>query len=243
MSDYWWHAAVTAACTIRNCLVNEASLLVGHQAPWTQITNYSTEYDHLTSAWFGAIGTVPRVGNKRLLGTKNELCVVICPIFNNTKSHLVILDGHKTPSIRGGFLLIQEEVQRLSIQQIKALETKFDSNGYLLDFKSHVDEDFTLFDKVREHKHEELSTLSDSQADGSTLHMTSKINPDSHSNTFDQSQVSQIVNNADTISSSSGNISTSNTASIEPTYLNTDLASNSTDNTDIQSDVFSSVSQ
>jgi hypothetical protein len=70
--------------------------------------------------------------------------------------------------------------------------------------------------------------------------MTSKINPDSHSNTFDQSQVSKTVNNADTISSSSGNISTSNTASIEPIYLNTDSVLHSAGDSDIQSDVFSS---
>ena len=191
LSDFWWHAAVTAACTIRNCLVNDASLLVGHQSPWTQITNYSTDYDHLTSGWFGAIGTVPRVGNKRLFGTKNELCVVICPIFNDTHSHLVVLDGHRTPSIRGGFLLIQEEVQRLSIQQIKALEPKFDNDGYLLDFKSPVDQDFTLFDKVTERKYgasEQLSRTLVSELDETTLHMTSRINPGSHPATFDQSQ-------------------------------------------------------
>ena len=122
---------------------------------------------------------------------KNELCVFVTPIFDGTKSHLVVLDGHRHTCVRGGFQLLQEQAQRLSIAQVKDLEPEFDDDGYIKDFKSPSDTDFTLLDKVNNpqfvmqpnFQHPEL------REDITTHHMTHRIDPGSNPANFDQSKL------------------------------------------------------
>ena len=98
-----WFLAVCAACTLRSCMVNESSQLVDPTlTPWTILTGWKVDYEHLTSVFFGALATVPRVGKSEVLSTKNELCVAITDVHNDTKSWVVLLHGHRTPSTRGG---------------------------------------------------------------------------------------------------------------------------------------------
>ena len=133
-------------------------MLIDNRAPWTQLTNHPIDFEHLTSCFYGALGLVPRVGDKTLLATKNELCVAVTPIFDGTKSHLVILEGHHNTSVRGGFQLIQDSAQRLTINELKALEPEFDENGCIIEFKSPVSADFTLQEKVNSFNFDENSS-------------------------------------------------------------------------------------
>ena len=194
LSNFWWHCAITHACTIRNCLVNDASLLIDSRAPWTQLTNHPIDFEH-SSCFYGALGLVPRVGDKTLLATKNELCVAVTPIFDGTKSHLVILEGHQNTSVRGGFQLIQDSAQRLTINELKALEPKFNEDGCIIEFKSPVSTDFTLQEKVNSFNFDnntskDIITASESNPIDNALSREkffNRVNVNSNPAVFDQS--------------------------------------------------------
>ena len=144
-----WFLAVCTACTLRSCLVNESSKTVDPTlAPWTLLTGWKIDYAHLTSSFFGALATVPRVGKAQNLSTRNELCVTICPLFNGSYAHVVLLHGHRNPSIRGGVQFIQEEVVRLKDSELKMLEPEYDEDNLIKEFKSPALVDFSLDDKV-----------------------------------------------------------------------------------------------
>ena len=137
LSNDHWFLAICTACTLRACVVNEASLMIDQSmAPWTMLTKWKVDYGHLTSSFFGALATVPRVGKGQLLATRNELCVAICPVFNGSYSHIVLLQGHRTPCIRGGLQLIQEEVVRLKDSELRALEPEYNLDHSVKEFNS-----------------------------------------------------------------------------------------------------------
>ena len=114
LTNLHWFLAICTACTLRACMINTASSLIDSQkAPWTILTGYKISYQHLTSSYFGALATVPRVGKSPgPLSSCNQLCVAICPVLNGTNAHVVLLQGEKIPRIRGGLVLIQEKTCR-----------------------------------------------------------------------------------------------------------------------------------
>ena len=131
---------------------------------------WKVDYAHLTSSFFGALETVPRVGKKENLVTRNELCVTICPLFNGSFAHVVLLHGHRNPSIRGGVQLIQEEVVRLKDNELESLAPEYNSDGSLKEFKSPVIDDFSLEDKVATPKTAEILAPVDVEAEKGAAH-------------------------------------------------------------------------
>ena len=142
--------AICTACIIRACMLNSSSILVdSKKTPWTILTGWEINYQHLTSSFFGALATVPRVGKDvGVLPTRNELCVAICPVFNGSNAHIVLLHGHRNPSIRGGLQLVQEESVILREPELQSLEPEHDKDGMLIKFKAPSETDFSLEDKV-----------------------------------------------------------------------------------------------
>ena len=61
---------------------------------------------------------------------------------------MVLLNGHRNPSIRGGLQLVQESVARLKESECSALEQEYNEDGTLKEFKSPVLNDFSIDDKV-----------------------------------------------------------------------------------------------
>ena len=116
------------------------------------------------------MATVPRVGKSEVLSTKNELCVAIAAVHNGTKSWVVLLHGHRTPSIRGGLQLVQEEVMRLKDSECAALEPEYNEDSTIKEFKAPARSDFSIDDKVSFQSSSEIPAPADVHSEKGVEH-------------------------------------------------------------------------
>ena len=87
-----------------------------------------------------------RVGANGVGDTNHEAVVMVAPVLGAGKQHMVLFEGEKIPSIRGGVQALVTPHFELTASEREALKPTFDKERpwRLVDFRSRAQHDWTL---------------------------------------------------------------------------------------------------
>ena len=134
-----WLLGYKYVATIRNCLPTEAHPLTSPME--LVMLKVAPDFEHIAVAAFGQPVIVPRVGANGIGDTNWEPAAMVAPLLEGGKLHAVMFEGESKPTIRGGVKAVNRSHLELTAQDRKALETKYDDRGRVVEFHSAAKKD------------------------------------------------------------------------------------------------------